>query len=125
MTNVVSQWIWEQTYQQAVFQISSQSSGSVRYLWVYTISKMKKAGEKLGNFLDMDYESAKTAAISLHPNANLVVGLRLMDKGEVEESITPILALGSWKAWQKKSIRIGEKGFIPEVYAIPQRYVIY
>ena len=125
MSNNVSQWIWEQTYQQAVFQISSQSDGSVRHLWVYTISKMKKVGEKLGNFLDMDYENAKTAAISLHPNANLVVGLKLVDKGEVEESITPILSRGGWNVWQKKSIYSGEKGFIPEVYAIPQRYVIY
>lgn len=122
---MVSQWIWEQTYAQAVFQISSQSDGSVRYLWVFTISKMKEVGEKIGDFLDMDYECAKTAAISLHPKANLVVGLKLVDeKGEVEESITPILSPGSWKAWQKKSIRIGEKEFIPEVYAIPQRYVI-
>ena len=122
---MISQWIWEQTYAQAVFQLSSQSDGSLRYLWVFTISKMKEVGEKLGNFLDTTYESAQTAAISLHPKANLVVGLKLVDeKGEVEESITPILSRGEWIVWQKKSIRICEKGFIPEVYAIPQRYVI-
>lgn len=121
---MVSQREWDQTYAQAVFQITSQHMGRLDTLYMFTISQMKKVGQKIGNFLEMDYTSAQLAIISLHPKAKLAVGFKFLpEKAFIDESVES-LSRGEWKMWQKQVPELCGKEFIPEIYAIPQKYII-
>ena len=138
---------WDQTQSQAVFQITSQHMGRLDYLYVFEISKMKKIGKKIGNFLDTDYQDAQLAAMNIHPNAQIAVGFKFPEEKRLEGKYTEsvesfriplrvecpspndLIGLGGqshydWKKWQKQTPDLCVKGFIPEIYAIPQKYIL-
>ena len=120
---MITQKEWNETTNH-LNRCSYSESDNINSLYILSIEKMKKVGEKVGYFLDSDYVSAQLAVMNKHPKAKLAIGFKFLpDKTFINESVN-FVSDKEWNMWQKQVPNLCGKYFNPEIYAIPQKYII-